>query len=75
MGGPDSITFRDKRELEYHMKAKEEIEERYCPRCKRRFAKLTLNNYLECMYIYKKINNKGKYRGIRCKRFKKIGPI
>lgn len=75
MAGPDAITFSERVALKQHEMAKEEIESKYCPRCKHRFKKLMTNDYLICMRIYKKINHKGKFRGIRCKKFKKIGII
>ncbi len=75
MAGPDGMTFGDRQALKQHEKAKSEIEKRYCNRCKKRFEKIVTNDYLKCMRIYKKINNRGRYKGIRCKGFKKIGPI
>jgi hypothetical protein len=57
-------------------RAKKKIEQEFCPRCKKRMEKLvSLVQGTYCMRIFKKISGQGKYRGIRCKGFKKIGVL
>ena len=57
------------KEIKERVKAVIKIEENFCPSCKKRFNKITSEE--SCMDIFVKINN-GKFRGVRCKAFKRM---
>ena len=63
-----SLSPKERKQKE---RAIQKIEEEFCPNCKLRFEKLvSVVEGTYCMRVFFKVNN-GKYRGIRCKKFKR----
>jgi hypothetical protein len=60
------------KEKKERARAKLKIQEEFCGICKKRFNRLTcVVSGTDCMQIFYKVNN-GKFRGIKCKKFKRI---